>query len=92
MIKIVWFWMGGKIFVVVDVGNNDGEYCFLYVGIISYVYDIVGLVKVMLYVISVYFLLMFFFVDLIFQFSEIIEVCYCEVCCIFQVEYGFSDE
>ena len=49
-----------------DVGNVDGEYCTLYVGIISYGYDIVGLVKGTLHVIIVHSIFMLSVVDLIF--------------------------
>lgn len=52
MTKTARPWTGGKILAAVDVGNNDGEHRSLHAGIISHAYDIAGLAKATLHVIS----------------------------------------
>ncbi len=92
MTKTARPWTGGKILAAVDVGNNDGEHRSLHAGIISHAYDIAGLAKATLHVISAHPSPMLSSADPTFQLSETIEARYREACRTFQAEYGFSDE
>lgn len=92
MTKTARPWTGGKIIAAVDVGNNDGEHRSLHAGIISHAYDIAGLAKATLHVISAHPSPMLSSADPTFQLSETIEARYREACRTFQAEYGFSDE
>ncbi len=75
-----------------DVGNNDSEHRTLHAGIVSHAYDIAGLAKATLHVISAHPSPMLSAADPTFQLSETIEAQYREACKAFQAEYGVSDE
>lgn len=80
MTKTARPWTGGKILAAVDVGNNDGEHRSLHAGIISHAYDIAGLAKATLHVISAHPSPMLSSADPTFQLSETIEARYREAC------------
>lgn len=52
MVKTERPWTGGNILAAVDVGNADGEHRTLHAGIVSHGYDIAGLAKGTLHVVT----------------------------------------
>jgi len=92
MVKTANSWAGGKILAAVDVGNSDAEHRTLHAGIVSHAYDIAGLAKAELHVISAHPSPMLSAADPTFQLKETIEAHYREECKAFQAEYDFSDK
>lgn len=92
MVKTDTPWAGGIILAAVDVGNADGEHRTLHASIINHAYEIAGLAKANLHVISAHPSPMLSAADPVFQLKETIEAQYREQCKAFQAEYDFSDE
>ncbi|WP_137817134.1 universal stress protein [Pseudomonas sp. 2FG] len=92
MVKTDTPWAGGIILAAVDVGNADGEHRTLHASIINHAYEIAGLAKASLHVISAHPSPMLSAADPVFQLKETIEARYREQCKAFQAEYDFSDE
>lgn len=92
MVKTERPWAGGVILAAVDVGNADGEHRTLHASIINHAYEIAGLAKGTLHVISAHPSPMLASADPVFQLKDSIEARYREQCQSFQAEYGFSDE
>lgn len=92
MVKTERPWAGGVILAAVDVGNADGEHRTLHSSIISHAYDIAGLAKAELHVISAHPSPMLSAADPVFQLKDTIESRYRAQCKSFQEEYGFTDE
>ncbi|WP_137885598.1 universal stress protein [Pseudomonas sp. 2FE] len=92
MVKTDKPWAGGIILAAVDVGNADGEHRTLHASIINHAYEIAGLAKASLHVISAHPSPMLSAADPVFQLKETIEARYREQCKAFQAEYDFSDE
>ncbi|WP_374980414.1 universal stress protein [Pseudomonas solani] len=92
MVKTDTPWTGGIILAAVDVGNSDGEHRTLHASIISHGYDIAGLAKGTLHVISAHPSPMLSAADPTFQLKESIEARYRAECRSFQEEFDVSDE
>ncbi len=92
MVKTDKPWADGTILAAVDVGNADGEHRTLHASIINHAYEIAGLAKASLHVISAHPSPMLSAADPVFQLKETIEARYREQCKAFQAEYDFSDE
>jgi len=92
MVKTESPWTGGNILAAVDVGNADGEHRTLHAGIVSNGYDIAGLAKGTLHVVTAHPTPMLSAADPTFQLKETIEARYREQCRSFQAEYDISDE
>lgn len=92
MVKTDTPWTGGTILAAVDVGNSDSEHRTLHSGIIGHGYDIAGLARGDLHVISAHPTPMLSAADPTFQLKETIEARYREQCRSFQAEYDISDE
>jgi universal stress protein E len=92
MVKTDKPWTGGTILAAVDVGNSDPEHRTLHAGIISHGYDIAGLAKGELHVISTHPTPMLSAADPTFQLKETIEARYREQCRSFQAEYEIGDD
>ncbi|MGH8433047.1 MAG: universal stress protein [Pseudomonas sp.] len=92
MVKTDNPWTDGIILAAVDVGNADGEHRTLHSSIINHAYEIAGLAKASLHVISAHPSPMLSAADPVFQLKETIEARYREQCKAFQAEYDFSDE
>ncbi|WCD82460.1 universal stress protein [Pseudomonas sp. TUM22785] len=92
MVKTDTPWTGGIILAAVDVGNSDGEHRTLHASIISHGYDIAGLAKGTLHVISAHPSPMLSAADPTFQLKESIEARYRTECRSFQEEFDVSDE
>ncbi|UXY54780.1 universal stress protein [Pseudomonas tohonis] len=92
MVKTDTPWTNGVILAAVDVGNSDGEHRTLHASIISHGYDIAGLAKGTLHVISAHPSPMLSAADPTFQLKESIEARYRAECRAFQEEFDISDE
>lgn len=92
MVKTDTPWTGGIVLAAVDVGNSDGEHRTLHASIISHGYDIAGLAKGTLHVISAHPSPMLSAADPTFQLKESIEARYRNECRSFQEEFDVSDE
>lgn len=92
MVKTDTSWTGGIVLAAVDVGNSDGEHRTLHASIISHGYDIAGLAKGTLHVISAHPSPMLSAADPTFQLKESIEARYRAECRSFQEEFDVSDE
>lgn len=92
MVKTDTPWTGGIVLAAVDVGNSDGEHRTLHASIISHGYDIAGLAKGTLHVISAHPSPMLSAADPTFQLKESIEARYRTECRSFQEEFDVSDE
>ncbi|GAC1031091.1 universal stress protein [Pseudomonas sp. No.21] len=92
MVKTDSPWTNGVILAAVDVGNSDGEHRTLHASIISHGYDIAGLAKGTLHVISAHPSPMLSAADPTFQLKESIEARYRAECRAFQEEFDISDE
>ncbi|BCD87668.1 hypothetical protein PSm6_40750 [Pseudomonas solani] len=92
MVKTDTPWTGGIVLAAVDVGNSDGEHRTLHASIISHGYDIAGLAKGTLHVISAHPSPMLSAADPTFQLKESIEARYRAECRSFQEEFDVSDE
>lgn len=92
MVKTERPWANGVILAAVDVGNADGEHRTLHASIINHAYEIAGLAKGTLHVISAHPSPMLASADPVFQLKDSIEARYREQCQSFQAEYDFSDE
>lgn len=91
MVKTDTPWTGGVILAAVDVGNNDGPHRTLHASIISHGYDIAGLARGSLHVVSAH-LPMLSAADPTFQLKESIEARYRNACKEFQEEFDVSDD
>lgn len=85
-------WTGGVILAAVDVGNNDGPHRTLHASIISHGYDIAGLARGSLHVVSAHPSPMLSAADPTFQLKESIEARYRNACKEFQEEFDVSDD
>lgn len=92
MVKTDKPWSSGNILAAVDVGNADGEHRTLHAGIVSHGYDIAGLAKGTLHVITAHPTPMLSAADPIYQLKETIEARYRQQCRSFQDEYGIGDD
>ena len=92
MVKTDTPWTGGVILAAVDVGNNDGPHRTLHASIISHGYDIAGLARGSLHVVSAHPSPMLSAADPTFQLKESIEARYRNACKEFQEEFDVSDD
>lgn len=92
MVKTDTPWTGGNILAAVDVGNSDNEHRTLHAGIVSHGYDIAGLAKGTLHVVTAHPTPMLSAADPTFQLKETIEARYRAQCRTFQDEYEITDE
>lgn len=92
MVKTDTPWTGGTILAAVDVGNNDGPHRTLHASIISHGYDIAGLARGSLHVVSAHPSPMLSAADPTFQLKESIEARYRNACKDFQDEFDISDD
>ncbi|OEC55177.1 MULTISPECIES: universal stress protein [Pseudomonadaceae] len=92
MVKTDTPWTGGVILAAVDVGNNDGPHRTLHASIISHGYDIAGLARGSLHVVSAHPSPMLSAADPTFQLKESIETRYRNACKEFQEEFDVSDD
>ncbi|MFU6377278.1 universal stress protein [Metapseudomonas otitidis] len=92
MVKTDTPWTGGVILAAVDVGNNDGPHRTLHASIISHGYDIAGLARGSLHVVSAHPSPMLSAADPTFQLKESIEARYRNACREFQEEFDVSDD
>lgn len=92
MVKTDKPWTGGIVLAAVDVGNNDGAHRTLHSGIVMHGYDIAGLAKGTLHVISAHPSPMLSAADPTFQLKETIEARYRQQCEAFKTEYEISDD
>lgn len=92
MVKTDRPWTEGIVLAAVDVGNADYEHKTLHAGIISHGFDIAGLAKGKLHVLSAHPTPMLSAADPTFQLKETIEARYREACKDFQAEYDISDD
>ncbi|WP_165672818.1 universal stress protein [Metapseudomonas otitidis] len=92
MVKTDTPWTGGVILAAVDVGNNDGPHRTLHASIISHGYDIAGLARGGLHVVSAHPSPMLSAADPTFQLKESIETRYRNACKEFQEEFDVSDD
>ncbi|MCU1716322.1 universal stress protein [Pseudomonas sp. 5P_3.1_Bac2] len=92
MVKTDTPWNQGVILAAVDVGNSDAEHRTLHSSIVSHGFEIAGLAKAQLHVISAHPSPMLSAADPTFQLSETIEARYRAQCKAFQEEYGVDNE
>ncbi|QXH49772.1 universal stress protein [Pseudomonas fakonensis] len=92
MVKSERPWTGGVILAAVDVGNQDEDHRRLHASIIDHGYDIAGLAKGKLHVISAHPSPMLAASDPVYQLSETIEKRYREACSAFQAEFDISED
>ncbi|MOA06427.1 hypothetical protein D3C78_1260600 [compost metagenome] len=92
LVKTAGSWKDKVILAAVDVGNADGEHRHLHNTIIDHGYDIAGLAKAHLHVISAHPSPMLSAADPTFQLSETIQARYREQCRAFQAEFDIDDD
>jgi len=92
LVKTDGSWKDRVILAAVDVGNADLEHRHLHNTIIDHGYDIAGLAKAHLHVISAHPSPMLSSADPTFQLSETIQARYREQCKSFQAEFDIDDE
>jgi nucleotide-binding universal stress UspA family protein len=91
LVKTDSSWKDRVILAAVDVGNSDPEHRHLHNTIIDHGYDIAGLAKGHLHVISAHPSPMLSSADPTFQLSETIQARYREQCKSFQAEFDIDD-
>ncbi len=92
LVKTAGSWKDKVILAAVDVGNADGEHRHLHNTIIDHGYDIAGLAKAHLHVVSAHPSPMLSAADPTFQLSETIQARYREQCRAFQAEFDIDDD
>ncbi|MAB98227.1 MAG: universal stress protein UspA [Pseudomonadaceae bacterium] len=92
MVKTEKPWAAGTVLAAVDVGNEDTEHRVLHASIISHGYDIAGLAKATLHVVTAHPTPMLSAADPTYQLTETIEASYRAQCREFQEEYDISDD
>jgi len=92
LVKTSGSWQDKVILAAIDVGNADGEHRHLHNTIIDHGYDIAGLAKAHLHVISAHPSPMLSAADPTFQLSETIQARYREQCKAFQAEFDIDDD
>ena len=80
------------ILAAIDVGNSDPEHRQLHATIIDHGYDIAGLAKAQLHVVTAHPSPMLSSADPVFQLKETIEKRYREQCMAFQAEFDIDNE
>lgn len=85
-------WTGGVILAAIDVGNTEAEHRTLHAAIIDHGYDIAGLARAHLHVISAHPSPMLSSADPTLQLSETIEARYREQCKAFQAEFDIDND
>ncbi|AIG00868.1 universal stress protein family protein [Pseudomonas fluorescens] len=91
LVKTATPWTDGVILAAIDVGNLDNEHKALHAAIVDHGFDIAGLAKGQLHVISAHPSPMLSAADPVFQLKETIEARYREQCKAFQAEFDIDD-